>query len=121
MGKQSWNQPAPMLPDQGAKSAAVMEVTPEETAEGTTVMEAPAEDIAAESSKQLEDQGWCTWRCEGLGGDVIVVIISELITNYPRDYPVYTLQELRDILPLDDLMLQAAHRAKKELGAQISQ
>ncbi|MBA7712085.1 hypothetical protein ES703_121055 [subsurface metagenome] len=82
-----------------------------ETAEGAT----------AESSKLLEDQGWCLWRCRGLGDDIIVVIISELITSYPTGYPVYTLQELEDILPLDDQLLQAAHRAKKELGAQISQ
>ena len=108
MGKNLWSRPAPDLPVRGAKSAAVMEPL-------------ATEEVAAESSRQLEEKGWCLWECSGLGGEVIVVIISELITNYPKEYPVYTLQELKDILPLDDQMLQAAHRAKKELGAKIGE
>lgn len=108
MDKELWNQPAPVPPGQGAKGAAVMEAS-------------AAEEVAEASSKLLADQGWCTWRCEGLGGDIIVVVTSELITAYPKGYPVYTLQELKDILSLDDHLLQAAHRAKKELGARISQ
>ena len=111
MGKESWARPAPAVPDQGAKGAAVM---------------APPEETAAESHRQLVERGWCAWRCEGLGGDTIVVVIDDTIplsrvsNGCPTAYPVYTLQELADILGLDDQLLQAAHRAKKELGAQIS-
>jgi hypothetical protein len=105
MSKERWSRPAPAPEGQGAKSVVLEPL--------------PAEEVAAESSKLLEDQGWCTWRCERLGGDVIVVVIDELITGYPAGFPVYTLQELKDILQLDDPMLQMAHEAKKKLRARV--
>jgi hypothetical protein len=107
--KNLWDRPAPASPGLGAQERA-----------GTAVLEkALPEEVAAESHQQLMENGWCTWQCEKLGGDIIIVVVGEGVTGYPEGYPVYTLQELRDILPLDDKLLQAAHRAKKELGAQI--
>lgn len=114
MGKELWSRPAPTLPSQGAKGAAVVESAPALGAAET------AEGAAMESHQQLVEWGWCVWRCEGLSGDIIVVAIDDTIKGYPGGYPVYTLQELEDILVLDDQLLQAAHRAKKELGARIS-
>lgn len=108
MNKDLWSRPAPDIPGQGAKGAAVMEAP-------------AAAEVAAASHQQLVERGWCAWRCEGLGDDTIVVVIDETINGYPGGYPVYTLQELKDILPLGDQLLQAAHRAKKELGAKIGQ
>jgi hypothetical protein len=106
--KNLWNQPAPASPGQGAKG-------------GTAVMEAPAlEEEVATISRQLEDRGWCLLRCGGVfGGDTIVLTANKLITGYPEGYPVYSTGEIAALLPLDDRLLQAAHRAKKELGAQI--
>jgi hypothetical protein len=105
MGKALWNRPAPAAPG---------------TKVGTAVLEPTVpEEVTAVSHQQLVERGWCAWQCERLGGDTIIVVVGEGVTGYPEGYPVYTLQELRDILPMDDKLLQVAHRAKRELGAQI--
>jgi hypothetical protein len=109
MGKELWNQPAPV---EGATAVKEREAP-------AAISETAAAAVAEVSHYQLAERGWCAWQCQGLGGDTIIVVVDETFTNYPRGYPVYTLRELYDILSLDDKLLQAAHRAKKELGARI--
>ncbi len=105
MSKGLWSRPAPVPEGSGGKSA---------------VMELPSpEEVAAESHELLVAKGWCLWCCHFLGGDIIVVIIDGDVTGYPGGYPVYTLQELKDILPLEDHELLIAHEAKRKLGARI--
>jgi hypothetical protein len=79
----------------------------------------PAEEVATETRKLLEAQGWCPWRCSALDNDVIIVVIDELVGGYPMGYPVYTVQELDVITVLDDQLLRVTYKAKKELGARI--
>ena len=91
--------------------------------EGTPAEPQPAEEVAAETQRLLEDPGWCLWRCSALGGEVIVVVRDELVTGYPAGYPVYTDQELielaREGVGVEAIRL--AHEAKKSLGAKIQE
>ena len=102
MSDKSWNRPAPVM--EKPRDAAELR---------------PPEEVAEESHRLLAEQGWCQWQCSALGGDVIVVVIDETVTGYPAGKPVYTLQELSEIVELDDRLLRAAHEAKKGLGAKV--
>ncbi len=104
MSDKSWNRPAPVVA---------------EKPQATTALQ-PPEEAAEELHQLLMVRGWGQWRCSALGGDVIVVVIDELINGYPVGYPVYTLQELNDVVGLDDRLLRIAHEAKKELGAKVA-
>lgn len=79
------------------------------------------EEEAAKTRLQLEDKGWCPWRCSVLNDEVIIVVRDELVTGYPPDYPTYTTQELieltRDGVGVETIRL--AHEAKKALGAKV--
>ena len=110
--KAPWNQPAPVPAGPGTTAVKEREAP-------AVISDTAAAAVAEVSHHHLSERGWCSWRCMKLDGDTIIVVIDETIDNYPKGYPVYTLQELKDILPLDDKMLRAAHRAKKLTGARM--
>jgi len=103
MDKHTWGQPAP---------AAVAVKPPTEPR--------PAEEVAAETHRLLEDPGWCLWRCSTLDNEVIVVVRDELVTGYPAGFPVYTSQELVELAKAGGEFIRVAHEAKKTLGAKVA-
>jgi len=103
MSKENWNRPAP---------AAVALKPPAEP-------QSP-EEVAAETHRQLEDPGWCLWRCSTLDDEVIVVVRDELVTGYPPGFPVYTAQELFECTKAGGEFIRVAHEAKKTLGAKVA-
>lgn len=97
MGK--WNRAAPVVePEEGLQLAEV---------------------VAERTYEQLATRGWCLWKCDVLGDDIIVVVRDELVQDIPEGYPVYTSQELFDLLDLDDAMVRMIHEAKKLGDASI--
>lgn len=100
----------------------------EEPAAVVAVKEPPAEpqlaeEVAAGTHRLLEDPGWCLWRCNALANDVIVVVRDELVTGYPAGYPVYTDQELIELVRegVGVEAIRLVHEAKKSLGAKVQE
>lgn len=75
--------------------------------------------VAAETDRQLGEKGWCLWKCAVLDGDVIVVVLDEMITDFPSGYPIYTLQELHIQANMPAATKRLAHLAKKTAGTKI--
>ena len=98
MGK--WNRSAPVL-------------TREKVEEQRT------EVVISETVRALEERGWALWRCWSLGGDIIVVIRDEMVSEVPEKYPIYTAAELETLADEDAATIRLVHEAKKAVRAWI--
>jgi hypothetical protein len=83
---------------------------------------AQAEEVAQRTEELLASRGWCLWRCEALGGEVIVIIDDDLTSGeIPQGYVIYTYSELcrlfgPDAPPMKRGTLRLVHEAKRVGG-----
>ena len=81
-----------------------------------------AEEIARHTEDLLASRGWCLWRCDALGGDIIGVAKDEGVDGIPEGVPVYTEAELGNLFsnkPVTQATLRLIHGGKKQ-GAVIT-
>ena len=83
--------------------------------------ELAAELVALRTRKFLDSRGWCLWKCNLFGGEVIVVVKDETVEGFPKGHPVYTEAELEKLMRgnIKDSSLHLVHEAKKIGGAII--
>jgi hypothetical protein len=84
---------------------------------------AQAEEVARCTLELLASRGRCLWRCEALGGEVIVVIDDDFPNgeDTPQGYVIYTYSELcyqfgPDAPPMEQSTLRLIHEAKRVGG-----
>jgi len=70
-------------------------------------------EVADESRRRLDRQGWVVWNCTILGGEPIVIIRDQYVTGYPEDIPSYTEDELKMIIELSNDRIRYIHNLKK--------
>lgn len=89
--------------------------------EGARAAQAQAEETARHTRELLDSQGWCLWKCNALGGDVIAVVIDESVEGV-EGYPVYTEAELEELCQDDvsEATLRLVHEAKRLAGAKVT-
>ncbi len=76
--------------------------------------------VSIETLMQLDEKGYCAWRCALLGGEIILVVRNNLSENVELPpYPVYTVEELARLAELDVATLRLIHQAKKAGGARL--
>lgn len=82
---------------------------------------AQAEGVARYTSETLDNRGWCLWKCSSLNNDIIVVCRDEIISGYPKGYPVYIEHELESIgrHDISPYLLNLVHEVKKLAGAVV--
>lgn len=81
-----------------------------------------AEGIARRTEELLVSRGWCLWRCNALGGDIIALARDEGVDGIPEGMPVYTEAELGKLFSnksVTQATLRLIHEAKKQ-GAVIT-
>jgi len=81
-----------------------------------------AEEVARRTSELLATRGWCLWRCNTLGGEVIAVVMDENVEGVPEGYPVYIEAELEELFwsNVSGAHLRLVHEAKKLTGAKVT-
>lgn len=80
----------------------------------------PPEHTAEMTVEELDRRGWVLWQCRLLKDELIVVAIDETTKGYPSGYPVYTIEELRQILDMEDSTLRLVHEVKKQCCATVA-
>ena len=86
---------------------------------------AKAEVVVRRIMGLLASRGWCLWRCEALGGEVIAVIDDDLPSGeIPQGYVTYIYSEVcrlfaPDAPPMEPGTLRLIHEAKR-LGGVIT-
>ena len=78
-----------------------------------------AREVAERTYELLNTQGWCLWQCHTLNDEVIVVARDELVSGFPRGYPVCMEQELKSLLEVENSTLRLIHETKKLAGATV--
>jgi hypothetical protein len=79
----------------------------------------PEGDLVSQTEQILIDQGYCYWRCELFGGDVIKIVLDDKACGSIK-YPVWTLEELLMANDLPASTLKLVQRAKiLRTGARI--
>ena len=78
-----------------------------------------AEEVSAKSLEYLSRQGWCLWQCSTLNRDIICIIDPAIAENVPSIYPIYTVDELREMAKNDQPAIILLHEAKKLCNARI--
>ena len=88
------------------------------TEEGDQAASARAQEVVRRTRELLNSQGWCLWKCSTLGGEVILVVVDELVGGVPGGYPVYTVSELEELCQdgVSGAALRLVHEAKKLAG-----
>lgn len=78
--------------------------------------------VALHTRRLLSSRGWHLWKCDVLGGEVIVVVRDEKVAGVPEGYPVYTEAELKKLFSEDinESTLRLIHEAKKHGGAVVT-
>jgi hypothetical protein len=86
---------------------------------------AQAEEVARRIEELLASRGWCLWRSEVLGGEVIGVIDDDLASReIPQGHVIYTYSELcylfgLDAPPMELSTLRLIHEAKRLVSAVV--
>jgi len=72
---------------------------------------------ASDTESILSARGWCLWRCESLGNDVIAIVRDDSIPDVYGMYVTYTQEELQCLFnerrPVDRATLRLIHEAKR--------
>jgi hypothetical protein len=89
---------------------------------GQDAAAAQAEEVARRTRYLLATRGWCLWKCNVLGGDIIAVVLDETVDGVPEEYPVYTAEELGELCQdsVSEATLRLVHEAKKLAGAKVT-
>jgi hypothetical protein len=64
--------------------------------------------------------GYCLWRCQAMGGQVIIIVDRDVPAGAPTGYPVYNLEELGKIEPLPASTIKLINTAKRLAGAIVT-
>ena len=91
----------------------------------------PAEAVAERTRELLATRGWCLWKCNIFGGEVIAVVLDENVDGVPEGYPIYTIAELGAMNGVSytrhpekrficESTLRLVHEAKKLTGAKVT-
>lgn len=75
--------------------------------------------VGAAIKERLETKGWCKVRATLLNNDIIVVIRDEEVTDYPKGFPVYTDDEMKEVAHLTLDTIKRIHFLKKKTQCQI--
>jgi hypothetical protein len=81
-----------------------------------------AEEVRWATEELLASRGWCLWRYEALGGEVIMVIDDDLASgDIPQGYVTYAYSELcclfgPDAPPMERSTLRLVHEVKRLRG-----
>jgi len=81
-----------------------------------------AEEVARRTRELLDSQGWSLWKCSTLGGEIIAVVLDEIVEGVPGGYLVYTEAELEELCQdgVSEAHLRLVHEAKKLAGATVT-
>lgn len=102
--------PAPATQiDKMSQSVPAVPKTPEEI----------AQEVGQRTKEILATKGWCLWKASLLDNDTIVVIRDESVTDYPKGYPIYTDDEMREVAHMNLLIIERVHYLKKISQVQI--
>lgn len=94
--------------------------------------------VAQRTAELLRTQGWCLWRCDSLGGDIITLTRDNFSPSEEQEREImrvlaalantqenkdlagvpYTVSELQQLLEGDEATIRLVHEAKKE-GATV--
>ena len=75
--------------------------------------------VISDTLSQIAARGFCLWRCQALGGQVIMVVDRDLPAGAPSGYLVYCLEELVKIEPLPASTIKLINTAKRLAGAVV--
>ena len=78
-----------------------------------------AHEVACRTHELLAARGWCLWQCRALDDEVIAVARDGLAAGLPGGYPVFTEQELRQLIETNSSTLKLVHQAKKLAGVKV--
>jgi len=80
-----------------------------------------AEELVRYTYQQFAVMGWCLWKCESLGAEVMVVTRDDKVTGIPTGLPVYTEAELIELHrgSLSRSIMRLVHEAKKRTTARV--
>lgn len=79
----------------------------------------PITQVVEESQKQLDKKGWVMWRCTNFGDEHIIIVLDDMVTGYPKGYPVFTADEMEKVENMTSKQISAAIRVKKAMRAEI--
>ena len=81
------------------------------------------EEVSRETLDELDKKGWCLWRCQLFGNQVIAVVRDENIFNkqlrfsdplrVAARYPYFTVDELRSLVHDSDQTIRFIYESKK--------
>jgi len=77
--------------------------------------------VANRTRELLDTRGWCTWRCQALRGEVIVLARDSHVTGFPTGLPLYTEAELLELTTgrVRPSTIRLVHEAKKTMHPTI--
>lgn len=81
-----------------------------------------AAEVVEFTRNRLDGIGWCFWTCTRFNNEDIILLRDESITDYPKGYPTYTEDELKQMADMD--LSVGEHRRineiKKLTGAKVA-